>query len=107
MCGTTFPPPHFNARFYKSTDVVVSISKVTHQIVSAVAPDVENHYLPHAVHTEPFYKFKTDEDLARKEVIKQRILDSTINHKNPDKKIFFWNNRNARRKQSGTLDLVV
>jgi len=98
-----FPPPHFNAKFYKSTDVVVSISKVTHQIVSAVAPDVENHYLPHAVHTESFYKFKTDEDVARKEAIKQRILDSTINHKNPDKKIFFWNNRNARRKQSGTL----
>ena len=27
----------------------------------------------------------------------------TKSHKNPDKKIFFWNNRNARRKQSGTL----
>jgi glycosyltransferase involved in cell wall biosynthesis len=28
---------------------------------------------------------------------------STQNYKNPNKKIFFWNNRNARRKQSGTI----
>ena len=30
-------------------------------------------------------------------------MNSTVNLKNPKKKLFFWNNRNARRKQSGTL----
>ena len=98
-----FPAPQFNGQFYRSTDVVACISKVTHKILTTVAPEVESVYLPHAVHSDAFYKYKTDEDIARKEVIRQRILDSTENHKNPDKTIFFWNNRNARRKQSGTL----
>ncbi len=30
-------------------------------------------------------------------------VQKSPNLKNPNKKIFFWNNRNARRKQSGTL----
>jgi glycosyltransferase involved in cell wall biosynthesis len=50
-----------------------------------------------------FKMAKTDEEKTQTQVIRERILNSTINHKNPNKKIFFWNNRNARRKQSGTL----
>lgn len=99
-----FPAPQFNANFYKSTDEVVCISKVTHQVVQAVAPEVSSQYLPHAVNSNIFHKYKTAE---KKEIIKQlrhRIaMESTVNHKNLNKKIFFWNNRNARRKQSGTL----
>ncbi|HSG30963.1 MAG TPA: hypothetical protein VLB82_05400, partial [Thermodesulfobacteriota bacterium] len=33
-----FPAPHYNARFYNSTDEIVCISKVTHEIVKQVAP---------------------------------------------------------------------
>ena len=41
-----FPPPHYNARFYRSNDKVVSISKVTQKIVETVSPEVESEYLP-------------------------------------------------------------
>ena len=41
-----YPLPRFNAKWYNSTDVIASISKVTHDIVNNVAPDVENHYIP-------------------------------------------------------------
>ena len=44
-----FPAPHFNGRWYRSTDEVVAISKVTHECVKEVAPRTSSHYLPHAV----------------------------------------------------------
>ena len=94
-----FPAPHFNAPFYDSTDEVVCISKVTHEIVKQVSPDVSSHYLPHAVNADVFYKYKDPPQLNLIKDIKTRIVKDP----NSDKKIFFWNNRNARRKQSGTL----
>ena len=97
-----FPAPHYNADFYNSTDVVACISKVTHQIVQEVAPDVESCYLPHAVNEAIFHPARTDKEKHDRELVKNRILDASRT-KNPNKKIFFWNNRNARRKQSGTL----
>jgi len=98
------PYPMFNGRFYRSTDEVVCISKVTHEILKNVSPDVSSCYLPHAVNSNIFYKYKTDEENAKVKTLRERItVESSNNHKNPDKKIFFWNNRNARRKQSGTL----
>ena len=99
-----FPAPHYNANFYRSTDEVVCISKVTHEILKQVAPDVSSCYLPHAVNSNIFHKFKTREQKEMiKGVRKQLCVDNSTNHKNMNKKIFFWNNRNARRKQSGTL----
>jgi glycosyltransferase involved in cell wall biosynthesis len=99
-----YPAPHYNAPFYNSTDEIVCISKVTHDIVQQVAPEVGNTYLPHAVNSNVFYKYKDDEQKRIIDVTRRRLcIDSTTNHKNLDKTIFFWNNRNARRKQSGTL----
>jgi glycosyltransferase involved in cell wall biosynthesis len=99
-----FPAPHFNARYYKSTDEVVCISKVTHEILKQTAPDVSSCYLPHAVNSNVFYKYKTnDKQNIVKEMRHRLCVESSTKHKNPNKKIFFWNNRNARRKQSGTL----
>jgi glycosyltransferase involved in cell wall biosynthesis len=99
-----FPPPHYNARFYKSTDEVVCISKVTHEIVKETAPSVSSRYLPHAVNSNVFHKYKTEEKIKIVEDIRNRLtVEASKKHKNPNKKIFFWNNRNARRKQSGTL----
>jgi glycosyltransferase involved in cell wall biosynthesis len=94
-----FPAPHFNAPFYDSTDEIVCISKVTHEIVKQVSPDVSSHYLPHAVNADVFYKYKDPPQLNLIKDIKTRLVKDP----NSDKKIFFWNNRNARRKQSGTL----
>ena len=89
-----YPLPMFNKKFYDSNDVIVSISKVTHDIVSGVSPDVENHYLPHAVDPETFCP-RSPEQI---EGFKQTMFSE-----DDGRFTFFWNNRNARRKQSGTL----
>ena len=93
-----FPPPQFNADFYNSNDVVACISKVTHEIVKTVSPEVESHYVPHAVNEAYFHPVKTDEEKEKIANLRQSITSGKTK-----KKIFFWNNRNARRKQSGTL----
>ena len=97
-----FPAPHFNGRYYRSNDKVVCISKVTHKILQTVAPNVESCYLPHAVHSNIFRPATTPAEIEQvKEV--RKAIDDMSSMKNPKKKIFFWNNRNARRKQSGTI----
>jgi len=88
-----YPYPTFNKGFYDSTDIVATISKVTDDIVKTVSPDVESVYLPHAVNPEIF-KPATDEEI--KEMKEKFLID-------PNKTLFFWNNRNAKRKQSGSL----
>jgi len=88
-----YPYPNFNRPSYLSNDRIVCISKVTHDIVQNVAPEVEACYLPHAVDPRNFQKFDDGD------VLKFR----TENNIDADKVVYFWNNRNARRKQSGTL----
>ena len=92
-----YPFPQYNKKWYDSTDVIASISKVTHDIVNNVSPNTENHYIPHAVQPDVFKKLPKD-SIA---VFKTENLGEGAK----DKMIFFWNNRNARRKQSGTLAL--
>lgn len=88
-----YPYPMYNEDFYNSNDVVCTISKVTDDIVRTVAPNVECVRIPHTVDTDIFKKMPNDSEKVRK----------TILGDSEDKLIFFWNNRNARRKQSGTL----
>ena len=90
-----FPAPLYNRNFYLSNDHIVTISKVTHDIVKEVAPEVPATYLPHSVNPDIF---KPLSDLQIKEV-----RERSLQEEDRDKVIFFWNNRNARRKQSGTL----
>ena len=90
-----FPAPYYNRDYYLSNDHIVTISKLTQEIVKKVAPEVESTYLPHSVNPEIFKPFS---DTKIKEIRK-----ATLEPKDQDKVIFFWNNRNARRKQSGTL----
>jgi len=88
-----YPYPDYNKTWYDSNDCVVAISKVTHDIVKNVSPDVDCHYLPHAVDPEAFRPLKEEE---RSELRQNMGV--------PDEKfILFWNNRNARRKQPATL----
>ena len=89
-----YPYPMFNKKFYDSNDVIASISKVTHDIVNNVSPDVENHYLPHAVPTSVFTP-RSEEEISE---FKNKMFPNM-----EDRFTFLWNNRNARRKQSGTL----
>ena len=92
-----FPTPMFNRDFYLSNDHVVTISKVTDQIVKEAAPEVARTYLPHAVPPNIF-NIKPPEELFD---IKARLWASQ--GLDPDQFTVFWNNRNARRKQSGSL----
>jgi glycosyltransferase involved in cell wall biosynthesis len=87
-----YPYPNFNKYYYDSNDIIVSISKVTNDIVANVSPDVELHHIPHAVPTDIFHK---------RPVFDPHITD--FKSATDGKMVFFWNNRNARRKHSGTL----
>mgnify|MGYP003148541888 FL=1 len=88
------PYPMYNRGNYLSNDKIVCISKVTHDIVKHVTPEVDSCYLPHAVDSD-IYKI-----LPKNEIL-QFKHSSIPNSEN--KMLFFWNNRNARRKQSGSL----
>ena len=94
-----YPAPEFNKIFYQSNDVIATISKVTDDIVSIVAPDVERHYIPHAIDPEFFHPLEK-EDIAPFIV---DLFGVESADEIEDRFTFFWNNRNARRKQSGTL----
>ena len=89
-----YPYPHFNEPSYSSNDIIVSISKLTDDIVRNVSKEVECVHIPHAVPSDTFKPFPTD-------VVENLRKDNFGPDK--DKFICFWNNRNARRKQSGTL----
>ena len=90
-----YPVPMFNRKYYLSNDAIATISKVTDDIVSKSAPEVRRKYIPHAVDSGIFKPFTPEQK-------KQTRIDS-LPEADRDKVIFFWNNRNARRKQSGTL----
>jgi len=91
-----YPYPNYNANYYNSTDAIASISKVTYDIVSTVAPGVKGAYLPHSVDSSIF-KILEQEEIE--EIRKEHFPEDEENKKY----LCFWNSRNARRKQSGCL----
>ena len=92
-----YPYPTFNRQYYESNDFIACISKVTDDIVKTVAPNVNSQYIPHAVNSDIFAPVDNKEEL---ENFKKDVFGE---YYDPDKFVFFWNNRNARRKQSGSL----
>ena len=89
-----YPPPMYNKTFYESNDLVCTISKVTDDIVKTVAPTTAVKRIPHTVDTNIFKNKKGTKQC-------KEFRDAITGGK--EKTVFFWNNRNARRKQSGTL----
>ena len=88
------PYPTFNRASYESNDFIATISKVTDDIIKTVAPSVKSQYVPHAVDANFFKPLEEEKiDLLRKDNFKE----------NAGKFIFFWNNRNARRKMGASL----
>jgi glycosyltransferase involved in cell wall biosynthesis len=87
-----YPYPSFNAPFYNSNDHVACISKLTHDIVQTVAPNTDSSYIPHAVDADVFTPYDDEQIVQWRE-------EKNLN----DKFVIFWNSRNARRKQSGSL----
>ena len=90
-----YPAPMFNRKFYLSNDRICAISKLTRDIVAEVAPEIKLDYVPHAVNGE-FFKPLEDSVITK-------LRKESFHKDDQDKVIFFWNNRNARRKQSGSL----
>jgi len=93
-----YPYPKFNKKFYESNDVIVSISKLTNDIVKNVAPEVELHHIPHAVNLEVFKKL--DDEIIDKLREENKGPDG---RSLADRFVVLFNSRNARRKHSGTL----
>ena len=89
-----YPYPTFNRSAYLSNDVIAAISKVTYDIVQTVVPEVESTYLPHAV-DQNIFKPMSEKEIGK--IRRENLGDEA------DKVIFFWNNRNARRKQTGSI----
>ena len=95
-----YPYPKYNKRFYDSNDMIVTISKVTSDIVQTVAPNIRERYIPHSLPPNLFHQIddgSTDLKQVKKELFNGMGLEKVPNM------LFFWNNRNARRKQSGSL----
>ena len=93
-----YPYPKFNKKFYESNDVIATISKLTDDIVRNVTPDVETHYIPHAVDTKTFKRL--DDEIIEKLRKENKGPDG---RNFSDRFVILFNSRNARRKHSGTL----
>jgi glycosyltransferase involved in cell wall biosynthesis len=92
-----YPYPKFNKKWYDSNDMVVTISKVTSDIVQTVSPNVRECYLPHAVKMDLFNKV---DDASVKGFRRETMGEEPPGE---ERFVFFWNNRNARRKMSGSV----
>lgn len=90
-----YPAPMFNKRYYDCNDYIATISKLTDDIVRTVSPDVNCTYIPHAVDNKVFTPLSDDDC--------KTLREQNLPEQDRDKFIVFWNSRNARRKQSGSL----
>lgn len=86
-----YPYPMFNKPFYQSNDVIVTMSKISQDIVEKVTPEVKSLFIPLSVDLNLFKKIP---ELERSRIRKQFF---------GDKFLVFWNSRNARRKMSGSV----
>jgi len=100
-----YPYPTYNKAYYESNDFIAAISKVTDDIVKTVAPNVMSQYVPHAVNSDIFRNLKNDSNYSKSNARKEMysIFPDLEEDDIQNKFICFWNNRNARRKQSGSL----
>ena len=101
------PYPHWNEPFYESCDLIMNISKQTQNIVNNVLnkypkPEWAVQYVPHGINEKEFYPI----DTLHPEYNKFKEFESTFKNKQDVDFIFFWNNRNIRRKQPADLVLA-
>lgn len=110
------PAPYWNKPFYQSCDLLMNISKQTNNLVKLVLG--KNNYsdirtgegdgetlvchVPHGIN--PSQYFPITEDHPDYEEYNKLVTDFRKNH-NVDF-VFFWNNRNIRRKMMGDLVLA-
>ena len=100
-----YPAPYYNRDFYNACDLLMSISKQTHNINRLVLGDAAKSkvlsYVPHGINHEQFYPVDT--------VTEAKNLEKTRSNMFKDKDIdfvVFWNSRNIRRKSPGDVLLA-
>jgi glycosyltransferase involved in cell wall biosynthesis len=88
------PVPSYNKKYYDSVDEIWAISALSERVIRATGTKTEIRRLHHSIDPTVFKKRSKEDVLA----FKERYFGKAF-----DKPIIFWNNRNARRKHSGTL----
>ena len=95
------PDPQYNTNYYKSSDLLMGISKQTYGINKRLLPDYEDWqitYVPHGISPKRFSKVEDDNT---------SLLDFDAKHGIEDKKFkILYSNRNIRRKQPGDILLA-
>ena len=88
-----YPVPKFNEKYYRSNDVVVAASKLTENVLQQVVPDMDTLRIAHTVDET---SFKVLDEAEVDKFRREHVGDE-------DKVLFFWNNRNTKRKHPTTL----
>ena len=99
------PYPMWNQPFYESCDLIMNISKQTHNIVQNVCErkertDWDSTYVPHGINEKYFYPVKDE-----KEVLEMNKMKSELFGGQDIEFCLFYNNRNIRRKM--TSDTIL
>ena len=95
------PDPQYNTNYYKSSDLLMGISKQTYGINKRLLPDYEDWqitYVPHGISERRFNKIEDDN---------VSLIDFDSKHGIANKKFkILYSNRNIRRKQPGDVLLA-
>ena len=99
------PYPRWNEPFYESCDLIMNISKQTHNIVQNVCQDKprtdwDSTYVPHGINEKNFYPVKNE-----KERLEMNKMKSELFQGKDIEFCLFYNNRNIRRKM--TSDTIM
>ena len=95
------PDPQYNTNYYRSSDLLMGISKQTYGINKRLLPDYEDWqitYVPHGISERRFNKIEDDN---------VSLIDFDSKHGIANKKFkILYSNRNIRRKQPGDVLLA-
>jgi len=95
------PDPQYNTNYYKSSDLLMSISKQTYGINNRLLPeyaDWQTTFVPHGISPRRFHKVQDDD---------MKLMDFDEQFGLSDKKYkILYSNRNIRRKQPGDILLA-
>tara|TARA_B100001778_G_scaffold282386_1_gene247899 strand:- start:944 stop:2368 length:1425 start_codon:yes stop_codon:yes gene_type:complete len=99
------PYPMWNEPFYESCDLIMNISKQTHNIVQNVCKDKprtdwDSTYVPHGINEKHFYPVKNE-----KERLEMNKMKSELFQGKDIEFCLFYNNRNIKRKM--TSDAIL
>jgi len=99
------PYPRWNEPYYESCDLMLNISKQTHNIVQNVCQDKprtdwDSTYIPHGINEKYFYPVENE-----KEKLEMNKMKSELFQGKDIEFCLFYNNRNIRRKM--TSDTIL